>query len=120
MLCCRISEEEIQKLTSELEEQYQQGLELKLSGGLRRHIGLGFQDQDDPSSSETEQKPADSNNVLPSESLIFDGVVESEDLSTKLVDEDEKQSDKKLSSENLTSSRANKAPISGFVRGSSS
>ena len=86
---------------------------------MRRHIGLGFQDQDEHSSSEKEQKSGDGDAVSPNESQTS-GVVESEDLATKAVDEEEKKSDEKLSSDDLTSSKSNKVPISGFVRGGSS
>ncbi|KAK7160110.1 hypothetical protein R3I93_007921 [Phoxinus phoxinus] len=39
---------EDQKINAELEHQYQQGLDGKMSGRNRRHCGLGFSEPDDP------------------------------------------------------------------------
>ncbi|XP_052008528.1 small acidic protein-like isoform X1 [Xyrauchen texanus] len=53
---------EDQKITSELENQYQQGLDGKLSGRNRRHCGLGFSEPDPPaeiqSTAASEQSPS--------------------------------------------------------------
>ncbi|XP_051725910.1 small acidic protein [Ctenopharyngodon idella] len=39
---------EDQKINAELEHQYQQGLDGKISGRNRRHVGLGFSEPDPP------------------------------------------------------------------------
>ncbi|KAK1785057.1 hypothetical protein P4O66_018494 [Electrophorus voltai] len=44
---------EDQKINSELEHQYQQGLDGKLSGRNRRHCGLGFSEPDPQSESQS-------------------------------------------------------------------
>lgn len=44
MILFSVVEEENEKLSEELEEQYHQGMDLVLSGAARRHKGLGFQE----------------------------------------------------------------------------
>ncbi|ESO84908.1 hypothetical protein LOTGIDRAFT_196136 [Lottia gigantea] len=46
-----------EKISNELESQYQEGLSLKLSGGARAHKGLGFQEE--KPRSETTEKESD-------------------------------------------------------------
>ncbi|XP_059363128.1 small acidic protein-like [Carassius carassius] len=48
---------EDQKITTELEHQYQQGLDGKLSGRNRRHCGLGFSEPDPPAESASAAVP---------------------------------------------------------------
>ncbi|KAJ8340021.1 hypothetical protein SKAU_G00346540 [Synaphobranchus kaupii] len=52
---------EVKKMNSELEHQYQQGIDDKLSGRNRRHCGLGFNEPDlpaEPTSTEPPEKEA--------------------------------------------------------------
>ncbi|XP_041964942.1 small acidic protein isoform X1 [Alosa pseudoharengus] len=62
---------EDQKMNSELEQQYQQGLDGVLSGRNRRHCGLGFSEPDpppvDPSPAETEKPSSPTPSTDPSE-----------------------------------------------------
>ncbi|XP_030640637.1 small acidic protein isoform X2 [Chanos chanos] len=65
------SGDEDKKINSELEHQFQQGMDGKLSGRNRRHCGLGFtepepstesqrsSESDQPSSLQTPEKPSD-------------------------------------------------------------
>ncbi|XP_052437908.1 small acidic protein [Carassius gibelio] len=48
---------EDQKITTELEHQYRQGLDGKLSGRNRRHCGLGFSEPDPPAESASAAVP---------------------------------------------------------------
>ncbi|XP_016416325.1 small acidic protein-like [Sinocyclocheilus rhinocerous] len=48
---------EDQKINTELEHQYQQGLDGKLSGRNRRHCGLGFSEPDPPAESASAAVP---------------------------------------------------------------
>lgn len=105
----------------ELEEQYQQGLELKMSGSSRRHAGLGFQEVDNNGrgtvdeaansvdlgslASEEKEESRDDETVVPNESEDKDKVEE------KVADDSEKKSPSVKAANKLTS---------GFVAGGSS
>ena len=105
--CCLYLDEETKKLNTELEDQYRQGLEFKMSGGSRRHAGLGFQDQTDDAKSSSEAVLQDDST---SESRDCDSVLPEECSSANTKNREESASEE----------TPNKSLTSGFISGSAS
>ncbi|XP_066557010.1 small acidic protein [Amia ocellicauda] len=81
--------EEDKRMNSELEHQYQQGLDGKLSGRNRRHCGLGFSEPDSP---EESQNAAEVDSEQPdSPKGSIDTPEEKEDPSSKPEDTTEQE-----------------------------
>ena len=55
MIFCILDKEE-EELESNLKKQYEANLEYKLTGGARRHKGLGFQDEEKSKEQTAEQE----------------------------------------------------------------
>ncbi|KAJ8247571.1 hypothetical protein GJAV_G00247840, partial [Gymnothorax javanicus] len=58
---------EDKKISTELENQYQQGIEDKLSGRNRRHCGLGFTEPDPPEESKSTPPPEEEGSPQPAD-----------------------------------------------------
>ncbi|KAK6171271.1 hypothetical protein SNE40_019496 [Patella caerulea] len=73
--------QETEKITTELELQFRQGLDHKLSGGARSHLGLGFQDISPPvePAAPVSEKNTDTVNKMEPEKRKFEEKVENED-----------------------------------------
>lgn len=119
------TEEETKKLNSELEDQYQQGLELKLSGVARRHVGLGFQPEEEASNcSATDaangaESSCTKSSDEPGESLE---ACTPQDSVEKVETDNEKLNAEKtpgFSERNALDSKEKKTVLGGFVRSSS-
>jgi hypothetical protein len=113
--------EETKKLNVELEEQYQQGLDLKMSGSSRRHVGLGFQDVDNNDRGTVDAETSSAESGL----LAGEEKEESRDcdiIVPKTTDDEEKVEEKPADDNENKSSNVKNANtvIGGFVRGSSS
>jgi hypothetical protein len=109
------TEEDAKKLTSELEEQYRQGVELKLSGGARRHTGFGFHNEEGNGSSTAEAAAADGvatvANADSSDSRGCDSVEPSRHENDKPVEKDDAGREGPKESD----SEADKKSLSGCV-----
>ncbi|XP_013383605.1 small acidic protein-like [Lingula anatina] len=91
----------VDKINYELEQQFQHGMEHKLKGGTRRHLGLGFQSEEDETNKEkTENNDSESSQGPPENS--------------KLKEDSESRKTKEASPE-----KDNSCKVAGFVKGSS-
>jgi hypothetical protein len=130
--------EETEKLNTELEDQYRQGLEMKISGGARRHTGLGFSEGDDGIAKNDDEKTPeiprtssevsvdvnesrDSDSFVPLASVSTDDAVTVADGNTETAEGNRKQDDGGKNNGNAVGSDTNaKTALGGFVHGSSS
>jgi len=113
------AEEEVEKLTEDLEEQYEQGMGLRLSGAARRHKGLGFQEAND---SEDQYCKGDGSQV-PEEPTPAP-VEKSEDEDRPKKKKSKKDKDRSGVEEEVKSKNIEEKPkaksLLGFVKASSS